>query len=264
MRIATLNLRNTADRWLARRRLLVRQLVALAPDVIALQELRILPDQGRWIAREVARASGGELRYSRHRRPKSGPAGLWEGIGVLSRVPVVATAWRDLGADHPAHWAARAQGRVVQLVTVRPPEGGLLDVYNTHLGLGGEVLRSAQARRILDWMEGRRPGPAVLLGDLNARPGSPTIELLSGRLRSAHLSVHGCEPPRTAPTPLRRHYTGEGSVLDYVLANELVEVRDARIAFDELEGDLSASDHYGLVVDLSVYCSPASPGPPRR
>jgi endonuclease/exonuclease/phosphatase family metal-dependent hydrolase len=254
VRIATLNLRNTADRWPARRGLLVRQLVTLAPDVIALQELRILPDQGRWIAGEVARASGGALRYTLHRRPKSGPAGLWEGIGVLSRLPVVSTAWRDLGA----------QGRVAQLVTVRPPEGGVLDVYNAHLGLGGEALRSAQAQRILDWMKGRRPGPAVLLGDLNARPGSPTIELLSRRLRSAHLSVHGCEPALTAPTPLRRHYTGEGSVLDYVFVNELVEVSDARIAFDELDGDLCASDHYGLVVDLSACCSPASPVPRRR
>ena len=240
VRIATLNLRNTADRWPARRGLLVRQLVALAPEVIAVQELRMVPDQARWVTRQVARQSGGRLVYRCHRRPKTGALGLWEGIGVLSRVPVVSTAWLDLGADQ----------RVAQRVTVGA-EGGDLDVYNAHLGIGGEGLRSGQAQRLLHWMAGRRRGPAVLMGDLNARPGSPTIELLSGRFRSAHLAVHGCEPPRTVPTPLRRAAGGDGSVLDYIFVNDLVEVVDARLAFDEIDGPLCASDHYGLVADVA-------------
>jgi endonuclease/exonuclease/phosphatase family metal-dependent hydrolase len=264
VRVATLNLRNTADRWPARRDLLVRQLVALAPEVIGVQELRMVPDQARWITAEVARRSAGRLVYRCHRRPKAGAAGLWEGIGVLSRLPVVSTAWLDLRARAALRAGWTAQGRVAQRVTVRATGGGTLDVYNAHLGLGGEALRSAQARRILEWMEGRRPGPAVLLGDLNARPGSPTIELLSGHLRSAHVVVHGCEPPRTVPTPLRAGAAGDGSVLDYVFVNDMVDVADARMAFDEVDGTLCASDHYGLVVDLSIpsgCCSPASPGP---
>ena len=200
----------------------------------------MVPDQARWITAEVARASAGRLRYRSYRRPKTGVAGPWEGIGVLSRLPVVSTAWLDLRADR----------RVAQRVTVRTGASDL-DVYNTHFGLGGEVLRSGQAQRLLDWMDGRRRGPAVLMGDLNARPGSPTIELLSGRLRSAHLAVHGCEPPRTVPTPLRAG-AGAGSVLDYVLVNDLVEVTGARLAFDELDGLLCASDHYGLVADVRL------------
>jgi len=253
--VATLNLRNTADRWGARRSLLVRQLVDLAPDVIGVQELRMLPDQASWIVGEVARRTEGRLRYRAYRRAKTGLGGLWEGIGVLSRVPVVATAWLDLGA----------QRRVAQRVTVRPPGGGLFDVYNTHLGLGGEVLRTAQARRILEWMDVRPPVPSVLMGDFNARPGSPTIELLSSQLRSAHLELHGCEPPRTVPTPLRLLPASEGSVLDYVFVNRLLEVSDARVAFDEadpLDATLCASDHYGLSV--TVRCSRASPDQPRR
>ncbi len=244
MRVATLNLRNTADRWPVRRRLLVRQLVDLAPDVIGVQELRMLPDQARWIVGEVGRRSGGALRYRCHRQAKTGIAGLWEGIGVLSRVPVVATAWLDLGA----------QSRVAQCVTVRA-EGGLVDVYNTHLGLGGEVLRGGQARLLLDWMDRRPPLPTVLVGDLNARPGSPTIELLAGRLRSSHLHHHGREPDRTVPTPLRRGAAGAGSVLDYIFVNDLLEVGDARLAFDEIDpGDptLLASDHYGLVATVTA------------
>lgn len=259
MRIATLNLRNTSDRWPERRELLVRQLVTLAPDVIGVQELRMVPDQARWIVRAVDLESGGRLRYRIHRRAKRGLAGVWEGIGVLSALPVVATAWLDLGA----------QARVAQRVTVRRPEGGLLDVYNAHLGLGGEALRTVQARRILDWMDRRPPLPALLVGDLNARPGSPTIELLSQRLRSAHVAVHGAEPARTVPTPLRRGATGPGSVLDYVFVNDLLEVHDARIAFDECHpGDptLVASDHYGLsaTVAVTASCSPASRAPRRR
>jgi len=244
VRIATLNVRNTADRWPERRNLLVRQLVELAPEVIGVQELRIVPDQARWIAGEVERLSGGRLRYRRYRETKTGLAGLWEGIGVLAAVPVVATAWLDLGA----------QARVAQRVTVRMPEGGLLDVYNTHLGLGGEVVRVAQAQRIVDWMDRRPPLPAVLMGDFNARPGSPTIELLSRHLRSAHFAVHGHEPARTVPTPLRLGSTGEGSVLDYVFVNDLLEVHDAWITFDECDPDdptLAASDHYGLSVTVA-------------
>jgi len=253
--VATLNLRNTADRWRDRRHLLVEQLVDLAPDVLGVQELRMFPDQAAWIVREVTKSTGGRLRYRAYRRPKTGAVGLWEGIGVLARVPVAATAWLDLGA----------QGRVAQRITVRLTEGGVLDVYNTHLGLGGEALRSAQARRILEWMEARPAFPAVLVGDLNARPGSPTIDLLSTRLRSAHLVVHGCEPMRTVPTPLRRRPVGKGSVLDYVFVSRLLEIEAARVAFDELDpGDptLCASDHYGLSVTVS--CSPASPDRLRR
>ncbi len=244
MHLATLNVRNTADRWSQRRSVLVRQLVDLAPDVMAVQELRMLPDQAGWIVREAERVSEGRLRYRAYRRPKIGPAGLWEGIGVLSRVPVVATAWLDLGA----------QARVAQRVTVRLPGGDLLDVYNAHLGLGGEALRAAQAQRVLDWMDVRPPLPAVLLGDLNARPGSPTVELLSRRLRSAHVHVHGHEPPRTVPTPLRRGATGNGAVLDYVFVNDLLDVTDAGVVFDEVgPGDpsLAASDHYGLSVTVT-------------
>ena len=244
MRIATLNLRNTADRWPERRHLLVRQLVDLAPHVIGVQELRVVPDQAQWIVRAVEWQSDGGLRYRPYRQTKVGLAGLWEGIGVLAAVPVVATAGLDLGA----------QARVAQRVTVRMPEGGLLDVYNTHLGLGGEVLRAAQAQRILDWMDRRPPVPAVLMGDLNARPGSPTVDVLSGRLRSAHLAAHGHEPARTVPTPLRLSATGDGSVLDYVFVNDLLEVHDARIAFDRCDDHdptLVASDHYGLSVTVA-------------
>jgi endonuclease/exonuclease/phosphatase family metal-dependent hydrolase len=244
VRVVTLNLRNTADRWLQRRDLLVGQLVDLAPDVACFQEVRIFPDQAAWVAAAVERRSAGTLSYRRHRRPKRGHLGLWEGLAVLTGVPVVATAALDLGAD----------ARVVQRVTVRRPDGGLLDVYNTHLG-GDPGALVSEAGRLLDWMAHRPPLPAVLAGDFNARPGSPPIELVTSRLRSAHADVHGREPDRTVPTPLHRNVTGPGSVLDFVFVNDLVEVRDAALAFDRVDPvdpTLAASDHFGLAVSVAV------------
>ncbi len=247
VRIATLNARNTADGWRRRRSLLVRQLVDLDPDVIGLQELRTIPNQARSITRHAQRLVPfePERAYRRHRAFKTGYRGLWEGIGVVSRLPVVERATLDLAAQY----------RVAIRVTVRLPEGHLLEIYNTHLASVGEPLRLAQAERLLAWMD-TRPGPhKVLMGDLNSRPGSPTIDLISARMRSAHFVVHRCEPDRTAPTPLRRNYTGTGAVLDYIFVSESLDVRAARVAFDQVDPDdcyLCASDHYGLTAEVAV------------
>jgi len=248
IRIATLNARNTADGWRRRRRpLLVRQLVELDPHVIGLQELRSIPSQAGSIARRAGRRAPADpiLAYRRHRAFKTGLLGLWEGIAVLSRLPVVDRGSLDLGA----------QRRIVLRVTVRLPEGPTLEIYNAHLASVGETLRTAQAGRILEWMATRPCPYQVLLGDLNSRPGSPTIDLVSSQMRSAHLVVHGTEPARTAPTPLRLGYTGTGGVLDYIFVSQALEVHDASVVFDQIDpvdSRLTASDHYGLTATVSV------------
>jgi len=252
IRIATLNLRNTADGWRRRRDLLVAQFVDLDVDVIGLQEVRILPDQAAWITRRAQRwaPAGPDRVYRRHRAPKTGLAGLREGIGVLSRLPVVDRGWLDLGAEH----------RVALRVTVRLPGGPLLEVYDVHLAAAvDESVHAEQAGRVLAWMA-TRPSPfQVLLGDFNSRPDSPAIALVAGGMRSAFRVVHGCEPPRTVPTPLRRTPEHPGSVIDYIFVSEALVVHDARVVFDRLDPAdpfLAASDHYGLVTTVS-----AGPGP---
>ena len=246
IRVATLNVRNMADRWLERSSLLVEQLVALRPDVIGLQEVRRFPDQAGWIAGQVNATIGpGEAAYQVHRTYKTGWWGLWEGIAVLARLPILERSWLDL----------RAQHRVAQRVLVGLPEGGVLAFHNTHLSPRDEELRASQAGRVLAWMSEGPEMAQVLVGDLNAQPGSPTIKLLEERLRSAYSAVHGSEPPRTYPTPLRGEPSGRGIVVDYVLVNELVDVEDASVTFDRADADdprLVASDHYGVAATLSV------------
>ena len=236
--VATLNVRNTADRWRDRAPLLVEQLVALDPDVIALQEVRRFPDQARRIARE-----GWEVR----RTFKTGPKRAWEGLAVLSRLPF------DGGTGR---LRLRGQSRVAQRVTVAVPGGGTLDVYNVHLADGDETVRARQARRLLAWMGERPDRPAVLVGDCNSRPGSAPVRALSARLRSAYAEVHGKEPPRTL-------VGGSGTVLDYVFVNDRVTVLAARLAFDQPAPDdprLFPSDHFGLAATIAVTRPVPAPG----
>lgn len=241
IRVATLNCRNTADRWRSRAPLLVGQLVELSPDVVGLQELRRFPSQARAIGR---RAAAGQLLLDQFRSYKTGLLGLWEGVAVLSRLPVLERAKLTLGG----------QSRVAQRVTVAAGDG-VLDFYNTHLASKGEEVRTAQVQRLLDWMGGRSSVPQVLVGDFNARPNAPSIQLLATRLRSAYAAVHGQEPEKTVPTPLRVGATGRGSVLDYIFVNPLVEVHEAWRTFEEADPadeHLVASDHYGLAAVISL------------
>ncbi len=236
--VATLDVRNTADRWPARAPLLVEQLVSLDPDVVGLQEVRRFPDQARRIAREAA---GDCRRWTVRRAYKTGPKRMWDGVAVLSRLPVTGHARLRL----------RGESRVALRVTVTLPEGQALDVYVTHLADRDEEVRCAQARRLLEWMDERPAAPAVVVGDLNSRPGSPPIRILSRRLRSAYAEVHRSEPPRTVPPGGTRR----GGVIDYVLVTERVAVLDAGLAFDRPsphDAGLFPSDHLGVWATVSV------------
>ncbi len=237
--VATLNVRHTADRWRARAPLLVEQLVALDPDLIGLQEVRRFPSQARWIARRAAGAGPGRRPWEVRTAYKTGVKRLWEGIAVLSRLPVADGARLPLGGD----------SRVALRVTVTLPGGGRLDLYQTHLADGDADLRRAQAQRLLAWMD-ERPGMAQLVvGDLNSGPGSGPLRVLGRRLRSAYAVVHGSEPRRTVPG---------GAVLDYILVNDLVTVMDAWTTFDRPspdDPDLLPSDHLGVAARL--ICDPS-------
>ncbi len=240
--IATLNCRNKADRWRERAPLLLDQLAELDVSVVALQELRHFPDQGRWIAERSGARTGGA--YWHHAAWKTGLWWFWEGTAILSRLPILQRGRLDL----------RAQNRTAGFVRVALPEGGVLDVYNVHLAIRSEQLRTAQAERIVEWM-GTRPGvPAVVAGDFNTIPNQPSMEVFRRRLRSAHVVVHGAEPAGTVPTPLRGQRS-KPAVLDYILVSEEIDVLDARVAFDAVSPDdpsLCASDHYGLVATIRV------------
>jgi endonuclease/exonuclease/phosphatase family metal-dependent hydrolase len=248
IRVGTLNLRNTSDRWNERYPLLIDQLTALRPDVIGLQELRRPSLQRRRILDGVNAARGfGERRFTLSPAWKTGWRGWWEGIAVLSQLPVERHDWIDLGHE-----------RVAQRVRMQLAGGHCLDFFNTHLhhSATGDAVRLAQLERILGWMQREPDVPQVLVGDFNARPDDPAIVAAKRRLRSAYEVRHGREPESTVPAPVHGLFGEEDpSVIDFIFVNDQVEVHDALVTFDAVHPDddhLSASDHFGLAATISI------------
>jgi endonuclease/exonuclease/phosphatase family metal-dependent hydrolase len=247
IRIGTLNLRNTSDRWPERYPLLAEQLSELSPDIIGFQELRRPALQGRRIERGAN--AGRDSSYRLYRQWKSGLRWLWEGLAILTELPVLAHERLDLGSGN----------RIAQRLQLALPGDRVLDFYNTHLhhASDGDELRLRQVERILDWMKTHDGVPQVLVGDFNARPDDAAIRAIMNRggLHSAFIAVHGVEPAATVPTPLGRHRDDEEKVIDYIFVNDLIEVQDAWITFDrahDTDERLSASDHFGLAATISL------------
>ncbi|MEX0782423.1 MAG: endonuclease/exonuclease/phosphatase family protein [Dehalococcoidia bacterium] len=239
IKVSTLNVHGRGPGWRARRVELVRQLVALDVDAISLQELRTWPSQGAWLARASSPPGplstrpwrGGARAYTFVGARKRGLRG-YEGIGVVTRLPVLEREIVPLGAG----------GRVA--LRCRLDVGGTaFDLYSVHFQHGSMTgdIRLRGAERLLTTIEARG-GPAVVAGDLNGPPESRALQLLTGTLRSTQVVVHGMEPASTV-APVER-----GTVLDYILVSDGIEVLGAGLAFDEPgPGGEMVSDHLGLV-----------------
>jgi endonuclease/exonuclease/phosphatase family metal-dependent hydrolase len=165
--------------------------------------------------------------------PETGPA---YGVALVTRLPV--QAW-DVLRLAPARLRApvllpgtrrvlwlRDEPRVALAATVHGPYGPWT-VATTHLSFvpGWNI---AQLRRIARWLAGK-PGPRILLGDLNLPAG--LAGRASGWLPLARHATHPASRPRVQ--------------LDHVLGDgPLPVVRESQSL------RLSLSDHCALVVDL--------------
>ncbi len=258
--VATLNMLNDASTWQARRQLIVPELRALAPDLIALQEVALPENNAQWIADQL----GG---YAVYLCPKTGRKSEHEALAILSRLPV---------RDH-ATLALVHQDRVAHCVTVEHG-GQRLTFANVHLyfSLLNDFPRAAQVRRLLTWLP--REEPVVVCGDFNALPQRKSIRLMCERFVSAHAAAHGHEPAFTFPSPLDRgpglRHTARSVLLkagglaqhrrnaplhvtvDYIFVTPALHVRECRIAFHRSAQDnerVYASDHLGLMARLELY-----------
>jgi endonuclease/exonuclease/phosphatase family metal-dependent hydrolase len=259
LRVTTLNILVDLRRWHERAPMIVEELRAIQPDLIALQEVALPANNAQWIADQL----GG---YSVHLCPKTGAKRRREALGILSRLPV------------EEHWALPlvAQDRVAQRVTIRH-HGASFVLVNTHLYWNplNDAPRLEQARRILDWIPNHTP--AVVCGDFNAEPHFKSIAAMKARFASAHALAHGQEPEYTCPTLLARgramnavawrmlerlsglllkrtNDSWRGTV-DYIFVDGALRVERCEVAFNRPSPDderLYPSDHFGLMADIRM------------
>ena len=244
LHVATLNIRNLADRWDERLPLLLADMAALQPDLLGLQEVVYVLQQDRLIG------AGGAARYESTR----GWAGRPEyGNALLVKEPLLAAEAErlDLGLARSA-----IRTRIVV------PGGAVITAVVTHLHhlTADEIERDEQARLLLEWLAAGAPSDGlIVVGDFNAEPNEPTCRRMrAAGYRSAFAEANGAEPAVTWPSGLTApaiDTDGPAGCLDYIWVAGAITVASCRLAFDRpAVGDpgLYPSDHLGLAARLVV------------
>jgi endonuclease/exonuclease/phosphatase family metal-dependent hydrolase len=241
--------------------LVVEQIAALRPDVVALQEASVGGKRGN-VAERLGRALGIERIHAPTTSQVFGIGWLDrtitsairfnEGPAVLSRFPIVGSEIVAL-----PRCANRLFPRVLLRVEVRTPHGPL-DFYSTHTSRD-----DCQLRRVAELVGARRgPLPAIVAGDFNTRENADAyVELLGAGFVDAFRAVN---PDAAGPTSRQQVDAVRSTVsrrIDFVFvvpgANGAPRVRESRVVLDvprrRADGTtLWPSDHYGVLAVIEI------------
>jgi endonuclease/exonuclease/phosphatase family metal-dependent hydrolase len=239
--VATLNLRNLADRWDERLPLLLADMAALQPDLMGLQEVVYPAQQDRLLG---AAGAG-------HYRAIRGWAGRPEyGNSILVHEPLEAGEPERIELGHE---------RSATRIPLKLPGGARLVFAVTHLHhlVPDDAVRDEQARGIVGWIDDAEA--TIVVGDFNADPAEPAYaRMLAAGFRSAYAEANGDEPAVTWPSGLQGPAIdddGEPGCLDYIWVRGAVRVVSARLVFDRPAVDdpgLFPSDHFGVAARVEV------------
>jgi endonuclease/exonuclease/phosphatase family metal-dependent hydrolase len=241
--------------------LVVEQLAALRPDVVALQEASVGGKRGN-VAERLGRALGIEWIHA----PTTSQV---FGIGWLDRTitsairfnegPAILSRFSIVGSEMVAlpRCANRLFPRVLLRVEVRTPHGPL-DFYSTHTSRD-----DCQLRRVAELVGARRgPLPAIVAGDFNTRESADAYaELLDTGFVDAFRAVN---PDAAGPTSRQQVHAAQSTVsrrIDFVFvvpgANGGPRVLESRVVLDtprrRADGTtLWPSDHYGVLAVIEI------------
>ena len=267
--VVTLNMLDDLSRWDARRDVMLAQMNAIRPDIIALQEVSLHKGEStaQWLAEELNRQDEPpDPGYQVFPKPVE-KTSQQENLAVLSRWPIKHN--EDIPLDD--------ENYVAQFVSVRVDEFTifLVNVLFYHEDEKGSDVEQDQIEQLLDFLDGQSYKPPVLIcGDFGSTPDSPPIKMMHKYFDSAYRQVHGQEPDHTYPTPLPQSWRTQlvgwlesafsnhqeddevlRVTLDYIFADPRFCIQDCRLVFDQPSEDneyIYASDHFGLFAQLKA------------
>ena len=264
MRVATLNLWGRHGAWDERRPVLVDGLREIRPDIIAFQEAVV--SEGYDQVADLLGASY-HLVHQLGREPDG------TGLSIASRWEV-GEVWQETSRVTPR--VEPSEIAVAEILAPGPLGKLLFAHHNASWQLGFERERELQAvaasRFVEDLLGGREASHVVLAGDFNAAPDSASVRFWRGLqslgemsvcYRDAWESVHPDEPGHTF-TPRNPLVTGGdnwplelGRRIDYVMVRcaergPTLDISSCERIFDEPVEGVWASDHFGVVADLSA------------
>jgi endonuclease/exonuclease/phosphatase family metal-dependent hydrolase len=276
LRLCTINFWGIEPPLERRLELARSQLAALAPDVVAMQEVRPVDGRsGRTTADVLGEALGMASVYQPAVRWNDGDFGPGrpggeEGLALLSRLPILEHRAMPLPQARPT------EARILLSARIQTAAGPVW-CHTTHLHyrLDDGLAREEQVVAIDEAVRGFGRGPddlpQLLCGDFNAPPDADEIRFLRGlctlagrrtHFQDAWLRVRSDDPGFTWSSeneqtrPLRsldidrridyvfvttRRRDGRGTVLD---AQVVLSDRDS--------GGACASDHFGVLAEVQI------------
>ncbi len=261
VRIVTLNLWNDRSDVESRIKVAAAGIKALAPDVIALQEVAAGEKIGNQ-AEMLANAIDGHVAFDPVHERRAGESLM--GNAVVSRYPIKRMESMSLPSviDDP---------RRAMYCALDTPHG-ILPFYNCHLSweMWNSPRREAQVVALDDFVRAR-PGdcPPIICGDFNATPDSAAIFFMTGKMslsgrgtyyRDAWARRHPHEDGYTwsDKNPHAVRWIERNRRLDYIFVGQTREdgwgaVLDSRVVLDMpgAEGHY-ASDHFGVYAEIGI------------
>lgn len=241
----------------------IRELKALDPDIVAVQEASESRMHGN-VSERLATALGFHVVFEPATEHVFGlrpldwlivrVMGFKEGSAILSRFPIAESRAYDL-----PRCKRKLEPRIMLQATISTAWGPL-EVFSTHTGRGDEC-QIARAGEIV--RDGLGAGPSLLMGDFNTPETSQVLITLRNEAGFID-AFRTANPEKSGPTVWQRIDAADSTVsrrVDFVFLlngrSSTASVRSSRVVLDRpgrlADGTaLWPSDHYGVLAEFDL------------